>query len=136
MKKRGRPKGRKNFNRRDVELSPYMTVLQEKIREVKSLISDSCVPKYFLFDGELGNNFALQMVRQVNLHLICKLRYNSQLYLPWQGEYSGRGRKRIYGERLLPQKYLMNIACMKRVRMVYLQNTFKLRHGTKSFQMH
>ncbi|MDQ7004877.1 MAG: hypothetical protein Q9N67_08175 [Ghiorsea sp.] len=47
-KKRGRPKGRKNFNRRDVELSPYMTVLQEKIREVKSLISDSCVPKYFL----------------------------------------------------------------------------------------
>ncbi|MDQ7058223.1 MAG: transposase [Ghiorsea sp.] len=96
-------------------------------------MSDSCVPKYFLFDGELGNNFALQMVRQVNLHLICKLRYNSQLYLPWQGEYSGRGRKRIYGERLLPQKYLMNIACMKRVRMVYLQNTFKLRHGTKKF---
>ncbi|MDQ7057107.1 MAG: hypothetical protein Q9N62_01005 [Ghiorsea sp.] len=30
VKKRGRPKGRKNFNRRDVELSPYMTVLQEK----------------------------------------------------------------------------------------------------------
>ncbi|MDQ7004258.1 MAG: transposase [Ghiorsea sp.] len=125
VKKRGRPKGRKNFNRRDVELSPYMTVLQEKIRDVKSLISDSCVPKYFLFDGELGNNFALQMVRQVNLHLICKLRYNSQLYLPWQGEYSGRGRKRIYGERLLPQKisneYLVHETCEDGVLTEYFQ---------------
>ncbi|MDQ7003856.1 MAG: transposase [Ghiorsea sp.] len=125
VKKRGRPKGRKNFNRRDVELSPYMTVLQEKIREVKSLISDSCVPKYFLFDGELGNNFALQMVRQVNLHLICKLRYNSQLYLPWQGEYSGRGRKRIYGERLLPQKisneYRVHETCEDGVLTEYFQ---------------
>ncbi len=103
-KKRGRPKGRKNFNRRDVDLSPYMLVLQEKISEVQALIADTCVPKYFLFDGELGNNFALQMVRKLGLHLICKLRHNSQLYFPWQGEYSGRGRKRIYGERLLPQQ--------------------------------
>jgi hypothetical protein len=30
---------------------------------------------YFVFDGELGHNDALQMVRQVGLHLVSKLRY-------------------------------------------------------------
>ncbi|MDQ7058208.1 MAG: hypothetical protein Q9N62_07115 [Ghiorsea sp.] len=59
------------------------------------------------------------------MHLICKLRYNSQLYLPWQGEYSGRGRKRIYGERLLPQKisneYRVHETCEDGVLTEYFQ---------------
>jgi len=46
-KKRGRPKGRKNFNRHDVELSPYMVVLQDKIREVQLLIH-VCQNTFFL----------------------------------------------------------------------------------------
>jgi putative transposase len=65
---------------------------------------------YFLFDGEFGHNDALQMVRQLGLHLVSKLRYNSALYLPYEGPYSGRGPRRKYGKKLdyrkLPAKHL------------------------------
>jgi putative transposase len=53
-----------------------------------------------VFDGAFGNNDALQMVRKCNLHLISKLRFDSALYLPYEGEYCGRGRRRKYGEKL------------------------------------
>jgi putative transposase len=63
-----------------------------------------------VFDGAFGNNDALQMVRQCDLHLISKLRFDSALYLPYVGEYCGRGRRRKYGEKLnykqLPEQYL------------------------------
>ena len=64
----------------------------------------------FIFDGELGHHDALQMVQQVGLHLISKLRYNSALYLPYDGPYSGRGPRRKYGQKLdyqnIPSEYL------------------------------
>ena len=64
---------------------------------------------YFLFDGAFGNNDALQMVRQCELHLISKMRYDSALYFPYTGKYSGRGRRQKYAKRLnfraLPKKY-------------------------------
>jgi putative transposase len=55
---------------------------------------------YFIFEGELGHNDALQMVRQVGLHLVSKLRYNSALYFPYNGPYAGRGPHRKYGQKL------------------------------------
>ncbi len=65
---------------------------------------------YFVFDGAFGNNDALQMVRQCNLHLISKLRYDSALYFPYVGEYCGRGPRKKYGNKLnckkIPAKYL------------------------------
>ncbi|MFZ4701656.1 MAG: hypothetical protein ACOYMG_16535, partial [Candidatus Methylumidiphilus sp.] len=42
----------------------------------------------------------LQAVTQTGLHLISKLRHDSKLYLPYAGDYSGKGRRRKYGERL------------------------------------
>jgi putative transposase len=65
---------------------------------------------YLLFDGEFGHNDALQMVRQLGLHLVSKLRDNSALYFPYEGPYSGRGRRRKYGKKLdyrhLPTEHL------------------------------
>jgi DDE superfamily endonuclease len=55
---------------------------------------------YFLFDGELGHNNAMQMVRPLGLHLVSKLRYNAALYVPYAGSYSGRGPRRKYGKKL------------------------------------
>jgi putative transposase len=100
---KGRPKGSKSFNRRDVQLSEYLETLLQKITMVQGILSDDCKPQYLLFDGEMGNNFGVQMASRAGLNLISKLRRDSKLYLPWQGEYSGRGRKNIYGERLNPQ---------------------------------
>jgi len=111
--KKGRKKGSKNINRRDVILSKYMQFVQDKLAEVLAMMSnDNSKPTYFLFDGEFGNNFAVQMTSRIGLHLISKLRRDSELYFPWQGEYSGRGPRPVYGERLnpknIPVEYLIS----------------------------
>jgi hypothetical protein len=108
--KRGRPKGSRNKNRKDVELSPYLQLVQAAIMELLNLIGTDLSLVYFVFDGAFGNNAALQMVRQCNLHLISKLRYDSALYFPYCGEYCGRGRPIQYGDKLnckkIPAEYL------------------------------
>jgi putative transposase len=107
---RGRPKGSKNRHRREVELSPSLCFIQCHIKRLLEQIGDTFKVVYFIFDGELGHNDALQMVQQVDLHLISKLRYNSALYLPYDGPYSGRGPRRKYGQKLdyqnIPSEYL------------------------------
>lgn len=123
--KRGRPKGSKNFNRRDVQLSEYLETLLQKITMLQGVLGSDCKPKYLLFDGEMGNNFGVQMARKAGLNLISKLRRDSKLYLPWEGEYSGRGRKKVYGERLqpqsIPEKYRVKIEEEGDSRVEYFQ---------------
>jgi len=97
---RGRPPGSKNRNRREVELSPSLRFIQEHIKSLLQQIGDAFKVVYFIFDGELGHNDALQMVRQVGLHLVSKLRYNSARYFPYAGPYCGRGPRRKYGKKL------------------------------------
>jgi len=98
--KRGRPKGRANQNRKDVELSPFQTQLQGCIRAALKLVGVDLSLVYFVYDGALGNNAGLQSVTPTGLHLISKLRHDSKLYFPYAGQYSGKGRRRKYGEKL------------------------------------
>ena len=98
--KRGRPKGSADKNRKDVELSPFQTQLQGCIRAALKLIGTDLGIVYFVYDGALGNNAGLQSVTPTGLRLISKLRHDSKLYLPFAGEYSGKGRRRKYGEKL------------------------------------
>lgn len=108
--RRGRPQGSKNRNRWEVELSPSLRFIQEHIKSLLKQIGEAFQVVYFIFDGELGHNDALQMVRQVGLHLVSKLRYNSVLYFPYTGPYAGRGPRRKYGKKLdykhIPSAYL------------------------------
>lgn len=107
---RGRPKGSKNRNRREVELSPSLRFIQHQLARLLQQVGTHLKVVYFLFDGEFGHNDALQMVRQLGLHLVSKLRYNSALYFPYEGPYAGRGPRRKYGKKLdyrhLPSKHL------------------------------
>lgn len=107
---RGRPKGSKNRNRRDVDLSPSLRFMQAHLARLLEQIGTHLQVVYFLFDGELGHNDAVQMVRQVGRHLISKLRYNAALYFPYEGPYLGRGPRRKYGKKLdyrsLPAEHL------------------------------
>jgi len=107
---RGRRKGSKNRNRRDVALSPYLMFVQEHLKKLLALVGDHIKLDYFVFDGAFGNNDAVQMVRQLELHLISKLRHDSALYLPYKGPYSGRGPRKKYGKKLnyqgIPEPYL------------------------------
>lgn len=107
---RGRPKGSKNKNQRDVKLNDEMKQVQAMLKKLLTLIKDTLQPVYFVYDGAFGNNAAVQMTRQVGLHLISKLRHNSALYFEWNGCYSGRGRRPIYGDKVdyrnLPETHL------------------------------
>lgn len=108
--KRGRPKGRKNRNRRDIVLTPYLRFVQETIKGLLQLIVEHVKVRYFVYDGAFGHNDALQMVKQLGLHLISKLRYDSALYFPYDGPYAGRGKRKKYGNKLdyrhIPEAYL------------------------------
>ncbi len=108
--KRGRPKGSKNQQRRDVILSPYLHFVQETTKRLLQLIGAQLQVKYFVFDGAFGHNDALQMVRQLSLQLIAKLRHDAALSFPYDGPYAGRGKRKKYGKKLdyrhIPEVYL------------------------------
>ena len=125
--KRGRPKGSQNQPRRDIELSPYLRFVQETIKRLLGVIGAHLQVMYFVFDGAFGHNDALQMVRQLGLHLISKLRYDAALYFPYDGPYAGRGKRKKYGKKLdyqhIPEAYLKASSVEKDIE-------------TKIYQMH
>ena len=83
-----------------MEFSAFQLQLQGCIRQVLRLIGGTLKVGHFVYDGALGNNAGLQMVKQLGLHLVSKLRHDSTLYFPFSGEYSGKGKPRKYGEQL------------------------------------
>ncbi len=93
-------------------MSPALRFVQETITRFLQLIGDHVKVIYFVYDGAFGNNDALQMVKQTGLHLISKLRHDSALYFPYDGPYSGRGKRRKYGKKLdyqhLPAEYVQS----------------------------
>lgn len=107
---KGRPKGSQNQNRREVELSAYLRQIQSMLQALLELIGLELKLIYCVLDGAFGNNNALQMVRQCDLHLISKLRHDAALYLPYEGIQNKRGPRKKYGAKLdyrhLPQQYL------------------------------
>ncbi len=117
--KRGRKPGSKNKNSRDIELTPHLLWVQGWIKKLLSIIKDIPVI-YFLYDGVMGNNRALQMVRRCGLHLISKLRRDSVLWLPDAGHYQGRGPHKKYGKKLnytdIPREYLKQSSTEKNIR--------------------
>jgi putative transposase len=111
--KRGRPKGSKNKNRRDVQLPEHLQQMQVWLKHTVSLLRIGAIPiTYFLFDGAFGNNNSLQMVQQCGLHLISMLRRDSALYFSYTGEQKKHGAKRKYGSKLdyrqIPDEYLLS----------------------------
>jgi putative transposase len=110
QRKRGRPQGSKNQNRREVTLSPALGFVHETINRVLQLIGDHLKVMYCVFDGAFGHHDALQMVRQLGLPLIANLRHDTALYFPYEGPYAGRGKRKKYGKKLdcqhIPNDYL------------------------------
>ena len=117
---KGRPKGAKNKNHRDVELNAEMTQVKAMLIRLLELTKGTLSVVYFVYDGAFGNNAAVQMTRQVGLHLISKLRNNSALYFKYSGTYSGKGRRCIYGSRVnynnLPTNKLLSETTEKQIR--------------------
>ena len=107
---KGRPKGSKNKSVTDLMLNSEMRQVKNMLKTVMSMVSNTITPTYFVYDGAFGNYAAAQMTRDVGLHLISKLRFDSALYMPYEGDYSGRGAPKKYGDKIdftaIPEKNL------------------------------
>ena len=104
-RRRGRPKGSRNRDKTDVQLSDTLKHLQRMIQALLARIGDLIPVRYLVLDGYFGDNNALQMTQECGLALISKLRVNTALYFPATGfPYAGRGRPRLYGQRFNPQQ--------------------------------
>jgi putative transposase len=106
---RGRPKGSKNKNKTEVILTSELLLIKKMINSLFQLIANFIPLTYLVVDGHFGNNNALQMARQVNLHIISKLRHDAALYVPYEHSESQKRSRRKYGDKLdyrnIPNKY-------------------------------
>ena len=110
QRKRGRPKGSKNKNKTEVILTSELLRIKKVINELVLLTANFIPLTYLVLDDHFGNNNALQMARQVNLHIISKLRHDSALYIPYQNPDSNTRSRRKYGDKIdyynISEKYL------------------------------
>lgn len=108
--RRGRPRGSKNRDKVNVELSSSLRFVQDLLLQALNLVRRVIQVKYLVLDGAYGYNEVMQLARQLDLALISKLKRNAALYLPYQGEQKAKGAKRKYGNKLdyrhIPDSYL------------------------------
>ena len=106
----GRPRGSKNKDKAEVILTPELRQIKGSIEDLLQLMAGFVPLTYLVMDGHFGNPNALSMAQQSKLHLISKLRCDSALHLPYEGDYCGHGPHRKYGPRVdyrnIPDKYL------------------------------
>ena len=99
-KPRGRPKGSKNKNKAEIPLSAELLRIQTQARKVTALLKQRMSVVYFVLDGHFGNHLACRMVRQLDLHLISKMRADAALYLRPTELHKQSAPQRKYGDRL------------------------------------
>jgi putative transposase len=108
--KPGRPRGSRNKNKAEVTLTPELQQIQTMLQALLLKLAGWLAVTYVALDGHFGNNNALQMVRQCELHLLSKLRVDAALYFPYTGPQARRGTRRKYGVRVdyrhIPAPYL------------------------------
>ena len=110
--KAGRPKDSKNKHNVKKEGLLYDSFEFLLVKVVPLLAILGLGIRYVVGDGAYGNKTCCLITNQFGLELISKLNRNTGLYLPYQGEYNGRGRPKKYEEKLdyqnLPEEYLVS----------------------------
>ena len=109
-RKPGRPKGSRNKNKAEVALNPELQRIQKMLQSFLNTIQGTIRLTYLVLDGHFGNHPAFHMVRQCQLHLISKLRYDAALHFTYAGAAPKRGPTPRLGEqvdvRKIPDQYL------------------------------
>jgi hypothetical protein len=99
-KKPGRPKGSKNKVKQEVVLNAELLRIQKALQDFLRTLGMAVTLRYVTLDGHFGNYPSAFMVRQANLHLISKMRWDAALYPAFEGEYAGLGRPAKYGPKI------------------------------------
>jgi len=109
-RKPGRPKGSKNKDKTQVNLTAELQLIKNMVLKLLFLINDVIPLTYMVLDGHFGNNNVLQMVHQCGLQVITKLRYDAALYMRYAGLQNKFGPRQKYGDKIdydnLPTRYL------------------------------
>lgn len=130
--RRGRPKGSKNKHGANQEVSLYLLWIQALLKQTLTLMGSSPRPAYFVYDGAFGNYPCARVIAQCGLSLISKLHSNAALYFPYEGDYSGKGAPRKYGEKLdyakIPSHALKQSSLEEGTRTDIYQMTLRHRH--------
>jgi putative transposase len=109
--KRGRKKGSKN-NVKEKKLSGSFRLLKEQLEKCVSVLKGKLSISHIVADGFYGNITVIEICNSLGLFLISKLQSNPAIYYKYDKAYSGRGRKRIYGDKVdiknLPYEYLVS----------------------------
>jgi putative transposase len=127
-KPRGRPKGALNKNKKQLNLSPELLRISRLLSILLTLLRVFVSLRYLVLDGHFGHHQAVLMARENGLELISKLRCDAALFEQYEGESSGRGAKKKYGEKLryqkLSPKYLKKSEFEGNLRTNYYQGIF------------
>lgn len=99
-KPRGRPKGSKNRDKAAVVLSAQLLRIKTQAGTALGLIRKRMWVAHLALDGHFGNNAACQMARQLDLHLISKLRSDAALYQEPSALQQQAQPRRKYGDRI------------------------------------
>ncbi len=109
-RKLGRPKGSRNKNKVEVTLNPELQRIQKMLQSLLNTIQGVIHLTYQVLDGHFGNHPEFYMVRQCQLQLISKLRYDAALFFAYAGPKPKRGPMPRLGEqvdvRKIPDQHL------------------------------
>ena len=97
---RGRPLGSRKKPLQDQPRSPELARIDTQITQFLHENNGKIPLRHIAFDGHFGNIPTLEIVQRHGLHIITKLRADSVLYLPLNTQYSGRGRPKMFGEKV------------------------------------
>ena len=124
--KQGRPKGSKDKDKTQIEWNPELRLLEKMIKRLFELVAGCFTVSYLVLDGHFGNNNAMQVVLQTaKLHIISKLRCDSELYFQYDGEQKKFGRRRKYGDKIdyqnISDKYLVSSSIEENIQTLTYQ---------------
>ncbi len=119
-RKAGRPKGSKNKSNTKKAGLLYTSFELLLTLVLPILQATGFTIRYVLGDGAYGNKTCCLIVRELGLELISKLNRNTTLFLPYQGEYSGKGRRKKYGDKVdyqnIGEQYLVSTKMVDQVK--------------------
>ncbi len=132
---RGRPLGSRKKPLQDQPRSPELARIDTQITQFLHENNGKIPLRYIAFDGHFGNIPTLEIVQRHGLHIITKLRADSVLYLPLDTPYSGRGRPKVFGEKVdiynIPVQYCVQTTHVGDTQIQLFQFTARVKASPK-----